>query len=250
MDAQQTSIFSAVLIACIVLAVIITYFIISIIRHQRRNQELYKSKIQAEINTLEKERSRIASDLHDELGPILSTVKLRINCIDIISDEDQLQLNKANKHIDDIIQRMREISNDLMPTTLLRKGLIVALNEFIGNISKPGGLRIKFTYERVPELASDRAIHLYRILQEIIHNTIKHAGATELTIGLSFENGQVMITTQDNGTGFDYNRAIKENTGFGLRNLLSRAEIMGGAMYIESAAGQGTQYIFEIPFNF
>lgn len=248
MDAQETSIFTAVLITCIVLAAIIAYFIVSIIQHQRRNQELHKSKIQAEISTLEKERSRIAADLHDELGPILSGVKLKINSIDIASDEDQVQLEKVNKHIDDIILRMREISNDLMPNTLRRKGLVIAVDEFIKNISKGSRVDIKFNYENVPEITPDKEINLYRIVQELIHNTIKHAKATILAIKLSGRDNWLILETSDNGTGFDYNMVIKENTGLGLRGLLSRAEIMGGAMYIDSRAGKGTIYTFEIPF--
>jgi signal transduction histidine kinase len=115
MDAHETSIFSAVLITSIVLGVVLMYFIVTIVRHQRRNIRLYKSKILAEITTLEKERARIASDLHDELGPILSAVKFKINSLDIHNDEDQNLLDKSNKNIDEIIRRMR----DLLPNTLL-----------------------------------------------------------------------------------------------------------------------------------
>jgi signal transduction histidine kinase len=97
------------------LGVVLIYFIVTIVRHQRRNIRLYKSKILAEITTLEKERARIASDLHDELGPILSAVKFKINSLDIHNDEDQNLLDKSNKNIDEIIRRMREISNDLLP---------------------------------------------------------------------------------------------------------------------------------------
>ncbi len=142
MDAHQTSLFTAVLITCIVLGVVITYFTVTIIRHQRRNIELYKSKILAEITTLEKERTRIAHDLHDELGPILSSVKLKINNIEVSSKEDAEELEYANKHIDNLIQQMRNISNDLLPTTLQRKGLVAAMNESTDAVSKPFALRI------------------------------------------------------------------------------------------------------------
>ena len=247
MDAQETSIFSAVLITSIVLAVVLIYFIITIVRHQRRNQQLYKLKILAEITTLENERARIAADLHDELGPILSAVKFKINSLDIHSADDQVILDKSNKNIDDIIRRMREISNDLLPNTLLRKGLIASLEESIDNLKKTNTLDIIFIHHEIPDLTKEGSINIYRIIQEIIHNTIKHANATVLKIECTINKRNLIILTEDNGKGFDYVQQSKENAGLGLRNLLSRTDVLGGNMYIESRIGKGTKYTFEIP---
>lgn len=247
MDAHQTSIFTAVLIASIVIAVVMTYFIVIILRTQRQKNELYRAKILAEITTLENERARIANDLHDELGPILSAVKLRANNIEINSEEDREEMGVINKNIDDMMKKMRTISNDLLPNTLRRKGLIAAINESVNNSNFLKGLKIKFHYDNVPELSKDKSVNLFRILQEIIHNTIKHAGAKELKIELSGKNKVLFLVTEDNGNGFDYNTYIKESSGLGLRSLLSRAEIMGGEMFVESKKGKGTKYIFEIP---
>ena len=247
MDASETKIFTAILITSIVLGMIIAFFIVSLIRHQRKNQKLYKSKILAEITTLENERARIASDLHDELGPILSAVKFKINSLDIHSSGDQLILDKSNKNIDEIISRMREISNDLLPNTLLRKGLITAMEESVEDLKKSNKLEIKFTYQQAVDIPKEKTVNIYRILQEIIHNTLKHAQAIELRIELKQEKQRLVILTEDNGKGFDYNQQSKENTGLGLRNLLSRTEVLGGNMYIESRSGKGTKYTFEIP---
>jgi signal transduction histidine kinase len=247
MDAHETSVFTAVLISSIILATVFIYFIITIVRYQRHNQKLYKSKILAEITTLENERARIASDLHDELGPILSAVKFKINSLDIHSPDDQLILDKSNKNIDEIIRRMREISNDLLPNILIRKGLITAMEESVEDFKNSNKLEIKFTYQSAPDIPKEKEINIYRILQEIIHNTIKHAEATELRIELKPGKQQLVILTEDNGKGFDYIQHSKENTGLGLRNLLSRTEVLGGNMYIESGLGKGTKYTFELP---
>ncbi|HSU29084.1 MAG TPA: ATP-binding protein [Chitinophagaceae bacterium] len=249
MDPNQTSIFTAVLITCVILAVVITYFIASIIRYHRRNIQLYKAKILAEVTTLEKERARIANDLHDEVGPILSAAKLRINSLDIESKEDVEELGKINKNIDDIIQRMRTISNDLLPNTLQRKGLIPAMNESIGNMSNLNSLEIRFNYENIPDLPKEISVNLYRILQEVIHNTIKHARATELNIQMTNKKHQLHIISEDNGIGFNYSTIMKDGRGLGLRNLLNRTEILHGEMFVESKIGKGTQYIFEIPIQ-
>lgn len=249
MDAYQTSIYTAILIASVIISAIIVYFVMSMIRQQRRNQELYKSKISAEINTLEKERARMASDLHDEMGPILSSVKLKMNCLDITSAEDQAQLEKINEHIDTIILRMREISNDLMPTTFLRKGLVAAIEESIANNDFKSDLQIRFTHSDIPELGREKAIHLYRIIQELIHNTVKHARATTLSLELSVKNNKIVLTSADNGIGFNYSNRVNESKGFGLRSLLSRTEIMNGEMYVDNRRGKGTEYEFEIPLE-
>lgn len=247
MDAQETSIFTAIVISCVIIGIIIIYFIFTIIRQHRRNRELYQSRIKAEITTLEKERTRIAGDLHDELGPVLSAVKFKVNSFDIICPEDQEQLDKVNSHIDNMMSRLREISNDLMPNTLASKGLIIAMEESISRLDKTAGLHINFAHTEIPDLKLETAVNLYRILQEIIHNTIKHAKATDLKIELKTQTGLLVILTSDNGTGYNYEQAARENKGLGLRSMLSRAELLGGEMFIDAAPGQGTQTIFEIP---
>jgi len=249
MDAYQTTIYNAVLIAASIIGAIIVYFAISAVRQQRRIQQLHKQNTMAEINTLERERARMASDLHDELGPLLSSVKMRMNCIDLESPEDQAQLEKINEYVDTIMKRMREISNDLMPSVLMRKGLIAGIQESIPKVGLPSGLEIKFQHTDVADIKQEKAIHLYRIVQEIMHNTIKHAKASKLNIQLSEKNGKLVLVSRDNGVGFDHTKLLNESSGIGLRSLLSRTEIMNGEMFVNSKPGKGTEYIFEIPFD-
>lgn len=246
MDEKETGFYTAVLIISVVLGVIITYFIISIIRQQRKNIQLYKQSLLTEINTLEKERSRMAADLHDEVGPVLSAVKLKLSSLDIHSESDREEVERTNRQIDGLLKRMREISFDLMPNSLLRKGLAAALNEFIEYCGRSSSLHIRFQYEEV-SLSQHQAINLYRIIQEIIHNTIKHAAASELLVELRREKEMIVLASRDNGIGFNYDSRSKEAAGLGLRNLLSRTEIIGGKMFFESKKGKGTTYIFEIP---
>jgi two-component system NarL family sensor kinase len=248
MDEKETSFFGTVLIISGVLAVIIAYFIYSIIRQHRKTLELYKKNVHMEITTLEKERARMAADLHDEVGPVLSAVKLRLNSLDIHNETDAAEVGTANEQIDALMKRMREISFDLMPHSLLRKGLAQAVLEFIEYCGKNTQLQIRFKHEPV-SLTQQQAINLYRIIQEIIHNTIKHAKATELMIELRMERNCVILATRDNGIGFSYDSKSKEATGLGLRNLLSRTEILGGKMFFESQKLKGTTYIFEIPMT-
>ena len=256
MDAHQTTIYIAILITAFIIGSILVFFIISLIRHQRRNNALYKAKILAEITTLENERTRVANDLHDELGPLLSAIKFKLSSIETSLPEDEITMKETSEHIVDIIHRMREISNDLMPNTLLRKGLIYAIDEFIHKVSVPAlpgeqteSLQIVFDHPDTLELPKEKAINIYRIVQEIIHNTIKHAQASILTLQLTAKENKILLSSEDNGIGFNYSQASKELTGLGLRNLVSRTEIMGGDLFIESQSGKGTIYTIEIPLS-
>jgi len=246
MDEKEARFYTAILIVCAVVGVIIFYFIISIIRQQRRTVRLYKQSLLTEITTLEKERSRMASDLHDEIGPLLSAIKLRVGSLDINNEEDEEEVRKTERQIDNLIKRMREISFDLMPTSLTRKGFTAALSEFIEYCSKSSRLRINFQFADI-QLTQPQAINLYRIVQEIIHNTIKHAEASELQIEFRIENDRIILATRDDGKGFSYEEKSSEAKGLGLQNLSRRAEIISGKMFFESKKGKGTTYIFEIP---
>ncbi|MCG2613951.1 ATP-binding protein [Terrimonas sp. NA20] len=249
MDTQEKSLYSSLLIVVIVVGIILLYFIITIIRYQRRSLVLHKEKIRAEIDTLENERKRIASDLHDELGPLLSAVKLQINNLNSQDSEDKVLIEKSSRHIDTIIKRLREISNNLMPNTLVRKGLIKAIEEFVQSNTDTYKLSVKLIIDAEFDLDLNKEINIYRIVQEIVHNTVKHAEASMLAIRISRENNLFVLTTTDNGMGFDFFARTKEQSGLGLRNLQSRAEIMGGEISCMSEKGKGTSYILEIPVS-
>jgi len=247
MHTEEASYYTAVTVAAVVLGIIIIYFIITMIRHQRRNMSLYKAKINAEISTLENERKRIVSDLHDELGPLLSAVKLRINQLDIDNNDDKEVVEFANKHLSDIIIKIKEISYNLLPNTLARNGLLHAVEEFIDKINAAHHLKIRFVYEDNFQLTKEKEINLYRIFQEIIHNTIKHANAKTLSMELRKQDNLLLLTIIDDGIGFDYEERSKNGTGLGLLNLHSRAEVLNAHFLIESEKGKGTSYFFEIP---
>lgn len=249
MDTQETKVYLAALIAAAVLGVVLVYFIITMIRQQRITQRLNREKIEAEILTLEKERQRIASDLHDDLGPILSAIKFKINSVESISAEDNELIRKASEHVDETIQRIRQIAFNLMPNTLTRKGLVAATEELISKIMESLPLKISYQLNPIPDISLQKSINLFRMIQEIIQNTVKHAGASELFIKLDAKDKNIVLTTEDNGTGFDYEKVNDLNKGLGLRNLASRVEIMNGISAVETGPGKGVRYKFEIPID-
>jgi len=248
MDAQETKIFLLALILIVVIGTIIVYFFVSLVRQQRKILELKKLNLIAELNSIEKERARIAADLHDELSPVLSAIKLKVDSFELIDERDKVQQRKTNEHLGELIKRMREISFDLMPVTLQRKGLKMALQELVSYWSNRNKLKIELKAEDIP-LSETYSIHMYRIVQEILHNTIKHADATLLQIELKKVHGMLFLLSKDNGQGFDYSQKLLEGTGFGLRNLLSRTDVLSGEIFVESQKNKGTIYTIEVPLS-
>jgi signal transduction histidine kinase len=249
MDTHETKVYIAFLIAAGILGVFLIFFIVTVIRHQRRNQVLHKEKINAEINTLEKERFRIASDLHDDLGPMLSAVKLLINNVELASSDDKQTLCKANDYIDGVLLQLRMISNDLMPQALGRKGLVIAVDEFISELNEKRTMQVCFKSAEGLVVPPAKGIHLYRIIHEVIHNADKHAQATGMEIYLENKSDLLILTMRDNGHGFDSKDAVTVQKGLGLKNIMSRVETLKGNIYLRSERGEGTEYTIEIPMG-
>lgn len=227
---------------------IIAYFVYSVVQHQRKLVALQRSNARNEITALEKDRARIAADLHDEISPILSAVKLKVGSFELTDEDDQLQQYKTNEHLNDLLRRLREISFDLMPVTLQRRGLKAAMQELVSYWSGRDTLQIELKADDIV-LAEAFSIHLYRIVQEIIHNTIKHAGASYLLLELKKEKDKLLLISRDNGRGFDHHKKLEEGGGFGLRNLFNRTDLLQGEIFIDTAEGKGTGYTIAIPLS-
>jgi signal transduction histidine kinase len=249
MNVAQAGDFRAILIAALLIGIIIAYFIISIVRYHRRYVKLQKERIFAEITIQENERKRIATDLHDSIGPLLSAVKLNINSIEMQDAGDKHIIAQSGKYLDDIIASMREISYNLLPNTLERKGLSEAIKEFITQVSHKSSVNIQFFVIRECKVPKEKEIHIFRMIQEILHNTLKHANAKSLQVGLSEENGHLLLFTKDDGKGFDTEKEKASSKGLGLKSLESRVDILNGIYSLESKPGEGTNYFIKIPLS-
>lgn len=249
MDTKEESIYALIITAAVLLAVILGYFIFTIIRQQKKTRQLHLDNIRAEIRALERERQRIASDLHDDLGPLLSAVKFKINAVDTPGEDDKQLIEKASQHIDESITRIREISFDLMPSALNRKGLIAAIEELIPKTEKIFPIKIHFTHSGSASLKPELMINLYRMILEVIQNTIKHANASALFLNLVMDDKRVDLTSEDNGVGFDLEAVKERSNGLGLKNLFSRAEVMKGELTIDARPGKGVSYHLIAPIR-
>lgn len=239
--------FYTVIITSLLIAIVIIFFVVSIIRYNKRYIQLQKERIQAQIMIQEQERKRIANDLHDSLGPLLSTVKLYMHSIVINNDADKEALNKASGYIDETISNLREISYNLIPSTLARNNLIVAVNEYISRITNHNLLNIVFDVTNDTVIPKKIELHLFRIIQEIIHNTIKHSGAAILNLTITSQPGLLFLISEDDGRGFNLADVRQESEGLGLKSVENRCEIINGTFKIITAKNAGCKIIIKVP---
>lgn len=238
-----------ILLASIVITILVSFFVVSIVRQHRRFVRIQQGRMRNEISLLEKERKRLAHDLHDDMGPQLSAVKMQLACLESVAEGEQYLLQRAGRSIDQIIDTMRAVSFNLLPSTFQRKGLVPALRELMASKTAVCNMEMILDADELIPLANDHQLHMYRIAQELIHNSIKHSEASRFRILLKVEKKSVIFLLEDNGKGFNRNKALQTATGLGLRSIESRAQILGAQMLTESAPGRGCCYYFEIPIR-
>jgi len=198
----------------------------------------------------EKERKRIASDLHDGVGQLMSAAWMNLQALTSqvagMNDEDALLIQKSLALIDESCKEVRQVSHNMMPNALLMKGLVNAVREFIGQIDHRS-LNINLTAEGIDfPLPSHVETVLYRVIQESVNNVIKHAKASELDISILRSNDGIDVMIEDNGLGFDiFNLPI--NHGIGLENIRSRIKFLKGTVEWNSGVGKGTLVSIFIP---
>lgn len=220
--------------------------------HRQKVNELEKEKqlvaVQAALEGEENERFRIARDLHDGLGGLLSGTKLTLSSYKeayVPNEEATNTFNQALNLLDTSITELRRVARNLMPQALLNYGLKEAISEFCDSIDKSGNLKVKHQFFGLENrLLQNMELTIYRIIQELLNNVIKHSGASQAVIQLIQEEERISLLVQDNGKGFE-KEMIESFTGHGLKNIKSRVESMGGHFEIDSLPGRGTEITVE-----
>lgn len=234
--------------ATLIVGGLIGYFLVSLVRHFARYRRMQDGYSQAKLEALEQERQVIAADLHDDIGPLLSATLYKLGEVSPPVAKEQQLLQEARSHIEGIFSRLRELSAMLVPRAIEKKGPLYALDEFTETYLVGQPLQVEINPLRCPGLGAYRSLHLFRMLQEILHNTIKHAGASRLTVDARIENEVLYIETKDDGKGFNPS-AVQEHPGLGLQNLAIRAQMIGARIRTSSWPGAGTRYTIELPLN-
>jgi signal transduction histidine kinase len=209
-----------------------------------------KRVINAIINTEENERKRFAKDLHDGLGPILSTVKMSLSALtDRIKDESgSVILNNTNHLVNEAISAIKDISNNLSPHVLSNFGLSSAISAFTNKINQTKTVEIDFKSNmETQRLDNDKEVVMYRAVCELINNSVLHSGASRIEIELNKHEKFITLQFYDNGRGFDTSSLSKEDTkGMGLSNIETRVKTVEGVFILESTPGKGTSALIKL----
>ncbi|TMI83366.1 MAG: sensor histidine kinase [Bacteroidetes bacterium] len=228
----------------------------------RRYRLQQKSRLQAEImsqqhmaakavlDAEEKERQRIAKDLHDSVGQMMSAAKMNLSAFESeIRFEDegqQLAFERIIQLVDESCKEVRNVSHNMMPNALLKNNLASALREFIDKLDQKKLQVDLYTQGLDERLDTNVETVLYRVIQECVNNVIRHAAATTLDISLIKDKDGISATVEDNGSGFDTADKQKLN-GMGLKNIITRIEYLKGTVEFDSTPGKGTLVALHVP---
>jgi len=224
------------------------------IRDERKSNELKQRKIDSLLSEIElqstyaklqgqdDERKRIAKDLHDRLGGILSTIKLYFNSvndkIDDLKQENLNQYQKANQLLDKAVEEVRAIAHNMESGILSKFGLVAELENLVENIQESKQIKIQFiTHGMRTRLDNKMEAEIYKIIQELVSNILKHADATKITLQIIRDNNAVNILVEDDGKGFILEEVKR---GMGLKNIALRVDNLNGELLIDSTVGRGS----------
>ena len=249
-----------ILIGSFILLLISLVFLDIYYRLKQKNS--YHKKLNFQQNELfntiaaaqDEERKRIAQDIHDGLGSILSAAKLNLSSLKesrpLLSNEQITNAETTMQLLDEASVELRSISHNIMPATLSKLGLIAALKNLTYTISSNSDLQIDFSAHYFTVRINEQIeMSIYRITLELINNIVKHAQANKVTVQLIKYPHYINLLVEDNGQGFDYKNALLEKNGMGLVNILSRVDYLKAKMNVDASPGRGTIVIIDVPLE-
>jgi signal transduction histidine kinase/Tfp pilus assembly protein PilF len=229
----------------------------------RKNQLEHRAKLDAEIalqketrtksilDAEEKERRRIAQDLHDGVGQLLSAAKLNLSNLESKlnhpSEEQRQAMQNALALVDDSVKEVRTVSHNMMPNTLIKLGLGSAVREFITKLGNAPNLKVDLEIIGLDSrLDNQTETVLYRVIQEIINNIIKHSKASHISMQLIRHETELSVMIEDNGIGFETGK-METFEGIGLKGIITRIEFLNGTVHFDSTIGRGTTVVIDVP---
>lgn len=219
--------------------------ILSILRDTEERKYHARKLFETIILTEEEERSRIARDLHDEIGPLISALKIyTTSFLESTNPEKEKLAAQMSTIVKDVLDSIKTISNDMSPHILVNFGILAALKNFIDLFSKNITIKLESNMHHLRFPSTVESL-IYRIIKELINNTVKHAHAKHIHITLEFENATLMCHYSDDGVGFDWKQLVENpRKGMGLNNIITRIHSLGGDFEVRSEPEKG----FEINF--
>ena len=243
MVTQERTILVAFIIICIIIAIILFFFLTNTIQQGKKFRNLQRQKLEAEILASEKERNNIATELHNDLGPYLVSIKTRLHLIESAHKE---QLEECCESLSHCVQMIRDFTKELSPISLYGLGFQEAIKQYVETFEVQQSLKVDIEELTYIDLSPEQNNHLYRIMQEIIHNAVKHSKGSKMKIEISKDGeGVLLLRTFDNGIGF--NPMALKKQGNGLLGIQSRIEYLKGTIQQDLLRKTGTCYNIRIP---
>ncbi len=259
LNIHQKNVFNSFLIA---LALVLILLILLFYRNFRQKQKLQKQRIneleterqltatEAVLKGEEQERTRLAKDLHDGLGGMLSGIKFSMNNMKgnlVMTPDNALAFEHSMDMLDSSIKEMRRVAHNMMPESLVKFGLDTALKDFCNEIYQTGALKVNYQSIGLENVLIDQtiAITIYRIVQELINNSMKHSAAKSAIVQIAKSNNLLSVTVEDDGKGFD-TALLNTSKGIGWDNIKNRVEFLKGKLDVHSAPDKGTSVLIEL----
>jgi signal transduction histidine kinase len=213
--------------------------------------KLRQEMLEAVIMTEEKERKRIATDLHDGLGPVLSAINLYYQAyIDAPDGKSKIEIETRLKDIiQNSISDVSRISHNISPHILENYGLTASLENFIDQINISQNIKFDADFESIGRFDLKKELTIYRTIIELINNTIKHAGASLVTLRIFIEDDLLIVYYSDNGKGFNTHEKLHSKKGMGLNNIQYRIQSLNGNISFDNLNNPGTKIKIEIPYS-
>ncbi len=228
-------------IITILVLVVVMFILVYLVRNYRQNLKRRTEVLNAIFKTEERERDRIAKDLHDNLGALLSTIKLQAGTLNHVTNPEEINLLKGDLIglVDNTIIELRNIIKNILPTHIVNHGWLYEVEQLKQRIERASTLKININCQHKSRYRADVETNLFRIMQELINNVIKHAFATTIQIQVIENKDTLYIRFEDNGKGFDTSTITN---GIGSQSIESRVNLYLGAVELKSQAYLGTSY--------
>ena len=205
--------------------------------------------LQVAIEVEERERNRFSSELHDEMGPLLSIIKLYFQWLSETTDVEKMKMiiQRGNESIENAIQSARELARGLSSQLLIKYGYVNALIHFTERINEMQKININFAYNCTDRFSWFLEMAFYRITTELIKNTLTYASAANIKISFHYDKDRntIIFVYTDDGIGFDWLEVVKTSTGLGLKNIQNRVQLMKAELVINSSPGNGMKASFK-----
>lgn len=257
MESQE--IFNIIVAVTIILLLLGVFIFLFVLLYQKRNTEYRNqllsqkvqfehSLLQAQLEIQEQTFKTISQEIHDNIGQMLSLARMNLSKFEIDRHNSDEAVLTAKDLVSKSVSDLRDLSKSLNTDSVLAVGFLKAVETELHLVEKTSGIAAKLTTSGIPQTIQPQPeLILFRIVQEALHNSIKHAAPTLLAVITKYENDQLHLTISDNGSGF--NPAQLQSPGIGLHNMQSRSKMIGATWLLQSLPGNGTSIQISFPIK-